>query len=69
MKGSARAVTEESPVLKRSKIARRVGSARAPNVVSNAASSYLTMWLNILSNWAHVKPRGEYQENLDFPVA
>lgn len=42
--GAARAVTVDSPRARRSRMARRVGSARAAKVASRPAE-YLTIWL------------------------
>ena len=45
--GSASFVTEDSPCANRTRIARRVGSARAEKVVLSALEEYLTIWLSI----------------------
>jgi hypothetical protein len=47
LKGSANSVTDASRWVSRTRIARRVGSARAEKVTSREADEYLTIWLKI----------------------
>ena len=54
--GSATWVTVASPRVKRVRIARRVGSARAAKTGSNCLLEYLTMWLTIFPPPVPVKP-------------
>ena len=57
--GLASFVTEVSPRASRARIARRVGSARAENVVSRELEVLLTIWLNIISTMMFVKSQFE----------
>lgn len=53
--GWANSVTDDSPRARRVRIARRVGSASAANVVSRLRSEYLTIWLSIAGRSPAVK--------------